>query len=212
MPMKKLILIFFAFPALFIYADDDSLHTVFIIKQAWHTGIVIDINNKTIAYLPVLKHYSEYDFVDIGWGDDVYWRSENPGWLLAADALLAPTKSVLRVSAFSMPKEYLTAFSEMSLRFELTDNQLKKLSKFIDKSFKKDEDDKLIIIEHNSNFSSAFYRSVYSYHLFNTCNTWVGRAFKAVYPDISTAGLILSKHLYDELKDKAVSETINIIE
>ena len=84
---------------------EDHPYTIYILNQGWHTGIIIkvsDVNENDFSEINNFKH-SEY--LDIGWGDEAYYRVPGIDLKLAARALFAPTPSALKIVAFNIPVE-----------------------------------------------------------------------------------------------------------
>jgi hypothetical protein len=44
-----------------------------------------------------------------------------------------------------------------------------------------------------------FFSSVHKYHIFNTCNTWVGEALEFSGFEINSSKIITAEHLYGDL-------------
>ena len=111
--------------------------------------------------------------VAIGWGDRKLY-TQTPQWSdleisTAATAMFLPTDSVLHVEAVSTP--YATA---RSMRIKISTAQYAKLCQFIESTIAAPEPIEGISFGDND----RFYPAKGKYHLFNTCNNWVGEAMK----------------------------------
>lgn len=172
---------------------------VFLVKKNLHTGIVFSVNEKLIEYIPAVKNFSEYSYVDIGWGDEDFYQHPDPDILLGAKAILVPTSSVIRIEGKNYEINKIAERSDFCIKFNFTDEQFIKLCEFINYSFLKDEHKNFIAASQNDNNRIIFYKSGLKYHLFNTCNTWIAEAFENSGFDVSSSGVITAENLFEEL-------------
>ena len=80
----------------FLFLFHPNTH-VYLVKNNLHTGIVFSVNEKLIENIPAISNFSEYYYVDIGWGDEDFYQHPDPDILLGAKAILVPTSSVIRI-------------------------------------------------------------------------------------------------------------------
>jgi uncharacterized protein (TIGR02117 family) len=103
---------------------------------------------------------------------------ETPTWedlkiSTAANALLVPSSSCVHVS-FAGPEHFPNAAS-----VTVSEDQYLRLVKFIQSSFQRDTEGSIVLIPNRSySWNDAFFEASGNYHLFNTCNSWVGRGLK----------------------------------
>ncbi|KAB2841727.1 MAG: DUF2459 domain-containing protein [Melioribacteraceae bacterium] len=173
--------------------------SVYLVKNNLHTGILFSVSEKLIENIPAVKNFSDYNFVDIGWGDEDFYQHPDPDILLGAKAILVPTNSVIRIEGKNSEINKIAERSDFCIKFNLTDEQLKKLCEFINFSFLKDEHKNFIATSQNDNNRIIFYKSGLKYHLFNTCNTWIAEAFENSGFDVSSSGVITAENLFEEL-------------
>lgn len=182
---------------------DESTYTIHVVQEAWHTGIVISVDDIPPTIFPELTRYSRSKYIDFGWGDEKYYQHPNPGILLGARAVLWPTSAVIRMVGFS---NQLEDFYTQSTIMELTLDQEKfyDLCTFISESFMRDNAGTIIpsTIYRKSN---TFFLAQRKYSVFRTCNTWAALALKEIDFDISTFFLVTANQLFRRLKklDKA---------
>ena len=172
---------------------------IYLIKSYWHVGIVIEIDSASVAGIPVLKRFSKYNFVDIGWGDEDFFQDSEIDYYNAAKAILFPTKSVIKITAHLSDLAGIIRWSDFCIKLKLTDDQYSGLLEYIDNSFLI-EDDEYIFISSFAEGAIVFYKSGLSYHLFNTCNTWVAEALETAGCGISKSGIITAEDLFVEVK------------
>ena len=178
--------------------------SVYVVKNYWHTGIIIPINDSAKAYLQVLSSFTGSKYVDIGFGDRAFYLNPSNDPVLAARAILVPTESTIRIAEEQGNVEDLKKWSDYLIRIKLTSNEFNKLCKYIDNSFSKDKTNNPIIIEERAGGTVRFYESNQKYHLFNTCNTWAAKALRhAGLEYIQPFNVVTSRNLFSELEEKA---------
>jgi len=79
------------------FLQDDSLYTIYLIKQRWHTAIVFHPEDIDTTILPEVKYFTRTELIDIGWGDEAFYQYPEFDWDLAYQALFYPTPSTLRM-------------------------------------------------------------------------------------------------------------------
>lgn len=175
-------------------------HSIYIAKNDWHVGIILEINDNLISKLNVIKEFESFNYVDIGWGDAEFYQS--PGdfdLFLAAKAVLLPTPSVIRIQGYNSTLEQIINWRDYTFRIELTNIQYDKLCSFINNSFKRDSDDRLIITSEKHDGKVKFFSSKYNYHIAYTCNTWVAEALEFSGLDVKASNVVTAENLMGEL-------------
>lgn len=187
------------------YADvnQSGVHyPVYIINYNLHTGIVIPLIDESLHNISALRYFKNYQLTDIGWGEENFYQDPSDNFCMAARAVLFPNSSVLRIEGYGNIDNGYIGWSDFTVKLTLTKEQFIKLSGFIENSFRKDEQNGIIITSEKHSGGIIFFKSVYKYHLFNTCNTWVARALESSGLDVSPLFIITAGQLYNEIKDK----------
>ncbi len=186
-------------PALQIILKDTNIAgtEIYFIKQRWHTAIVFNTSDIDSTLLPVVKKFSNYKMIDIGWGDEEFYQYPDFDWELAFKALFYPTPSTLRVEGISISKELYFDLSEIVVKLVVSDEQLREILNFIDDTFYRDENGEKVLSS-KAGGQIIFYAAEGKYHLFNTCNTWLARCLNNAGLQIKT-DIILTEQLFNEL-------------
>lgn len=191
--MKFLGMFLFVFS--YICADDHK--EIFVLKTGWHSGIIMKIKEIDSSILNIHPYFEKFDFIEIGWGDEDYYRSlQHPLWMTLKAGLL-PTSSVLHVRALnsndlhSSPKENI-------VKLTVSNEEFTNLLKFIANSFAK-KDDKLVVISKGHYPNSLFFLSSYTYHIFRTCNVWTAQALREAKLDVTPFFAISVDSLFSQL-------------
>ena len=177
--------------------ENDTLFSIYLIKQRWHTAVVFYTNEIDSLILPEIKYFKGAEMVDIGWGDEDFYQHPGFDWDLAYQALFYPTPGTLRIEGIYISKQQYFDISEIVVELKINNEQLKRLLEYISDTIWKDEngEDKI--------FSTQYLNRVYflkangEYHLFNTCNTWLAKGLKQSGFHIKD-DIILTEQLFNE--------------
>lgn len=176
---------------------ESGLQPVYLIKQFWHTALVFTLDQIDTVIIPEANYFSEYNLIDFGWGDEEFYQYPGFDSGLAFGALFYATTSTLRVEGLWYSKEDLFAYSEIVVKILVTDSQLRKLTEFISKAIYRDGNGNSVVLSEQAGGKIRFFRSLQSYHLFRTCNTWVADALHYAGFEIET-NIILAEQLFNE--------------
>ncbi|MCL5991846.1 MAG: DUF2459 domain-containing protein [Bacteroidetes bacterium] len=187
-----------------LYSSSESsqkLHDVYLIKNRWHTGLIFKVDDLSIKNMEALRLFRNMKYVDIGWGDkDFYQSPKDFDLYLAFKALFIPTESIVRIEGYNYDIEDIISYSDFCIKFQMKEKKLTNLLKFIDSSFARNNQNKLIVTMRKAGSSIFFFKSKYSYHLFETCNKWVAKGMAAAGYDVSPAWIITAENLFEEVK------------
>lgn len=178
-----------------------EIRIVYIVNNNLHTGIVIPINDESTRSVIALRYFKNYSFSDIGWGEEKFYQDPKDNICMGARAIFLPNTSVIRIEGYTAATENFILWSDYTVRLALSTEQYIKLTGFINKSFKMEPADEPVITSKKNSGEIIFFKSVYRYHLFNTCNTWVAKALKYSGLDVSPFFIITAGQLYNEIKD-----------
>ena len=156
--------------------SEDKNKEIYLNSNGVHLNIIIP----TAELSDTLKkdlHYSAKDkYFSFGWGEENFYLN-TPTWndltfSNAFKALFLKNTTLIHLSRYK--------YAEKSwITIPLSKKELRRLNRFIDDSFKKDVNGKKILINHSGyTMNDSFYKAKGSYSCFNTCNSWVNRAFK----------------------------------
>jgi uncharacterized protein (TIGR02117 family) len=179
-------------------AQSDSV-SIYLVKQRWHTGVVFSPADADSSFFPEVKLFKNFKYIDVGWGDDEFYRHPDFDAALAFKALFYSTPTVLRVEGFNFDIMKYIGYSDIGYEVKLDRRTFDKLTLFISSTFYKDNSSNVDIVEKRYSGNITFYRALGRYTAFNTCNTWVAKAFDSAGIEIKKS-VILAEELFDELK------------
>ncbi|MEA2091576.1 MAG: DUF2459 domain-containing protein [Campylobacterota bacterium] len=202
--------IFIIFLSILSFLAAESDKDIFVINYEWHAGIVVkvkDINSSLWEVEPIFK---ESKYIEVGWGDEDFYKSSDPSVWMTLKAGLLPTSSVVHLRAVSQHE--LNSFSqERVAKLTISEKGFSKLSLFIENSFAK-EDDAFIVLSKGLYPNSLFYLSSKKYHIFNTCNVWTAEALQSAEVDIEPFTSITTDNLFSQIyesqKQRSPSSTL----
>lgn len=180
-------------------------HLVYLIKQNWHTAIVLSCSELNPDLFRELNSFKKYELIDIGWGDEEFYQSPGFDSGLAYKALFYKTPGALRVEGIDISKEAYFELSEIVVELTLTDSQFRNLCSYINNTFRLDDDEEVLVLSKRNGGKITFYKANGEYYLFNTCNTWLAKGLKQAGLQIEN-DIILTEELF-----RAVAEIGNVI-
>jgi len=174
---------------------------VFVVSHGYHAGIIVPRKSlaeqgsrrglSALAY--VATRFADYDRLEIGWGDEGFYREvPTPDSLtvaLAVRALLRPgNPSVLHVVGVKDDVRAMFPHSDM-IRIDLGAAGFERLAEKLDAAFARGPDG-LRPEELGPGLygASLFFRANGAFHLFNVCNHWVAGLLEAA--GVPTAPLL----------------------
>lgn len=159
--------------------------TLYVLAEGWHTGLVFPAAD-LIARLPALEaEFGTARWLEVGWGDERYYRAEKGTVALALRAVLWPTDSALHLAPRPEPSRLEAAGIEVvALRVE--EEGYRATLDFVVDSFAAGVEGPVIRLGAAPAGFGAFFAANGRFHLFNTCNTWVAHGIRHTGYPVST--------------------------
>ena len=200
--LSKLTFISLFFSMLVVSYTIAESKIIHLVNTGWHVGIVVPVDAILKRNLPETKHFSNSNFLEIGWGDARFYKSKNPTARMAFEAAFTSESSVIHIYAFQSPVNETFINSEI-LKLEVNAEGYSELLRFIHKSFVRtaNGEAKNVGIGLHGEKVSRFYLSNGEFHLFNTCNTWIAEALQSAKLDISSQGIITADNLMEKVRE-----------
>ena len=169
---------------------------IYLISTGWHTGIAVPVDTLLKRNLPESLDFREIQYLEIGWGDRIFYQSPNPSYSALLNALLKPTSSVIHVYGFNHSIE-TTFRNSKTVKLTLNETEYTKLLYFIHKSFTRNVNGKprLEGVGLYGKNNSFFYMANGEFHLFNNCNTWVASAIQSTGIGLDSTGIVTADNL-----------------
>jgi uncharacterized protein (TIGR02117 family) len=171
------------------HKEKKARHTVFLMKSGIHMDFLLPICNELKDWqeeFPISNTRSKdstYKKIAIGWGSKDFYMN-TPTWDDLTIKIFLISNFGLGSSAIHV-KYYTDTFPKDSkiVSLKLSDNQYKKLVKYIENSLKRSGTTKSsFILPKNPKVLSkndAYYDAKQNYSLLFTCNSWINNGLKA---------------------------------
>jgi uncharacterized protein (TIGR02117 family) len=155
--------------------------TIYVTSSSVHADLFLPVRFEEVDWRREFEHIKTSANIDletyvaIGWGDRGFYL-ETETWddlklSTTFNALLLPSRSCIHID-YTSPNYYPSA-----KRITITAEQYRDLVEYIRRSIKRDEKGHPIQIRGFAyGQTDAFIEAHGSYHLLNTCNSWIGRA------------------------------------
>ncbi len=177
--------------------DNGEEKEIYLIKQNWHTAIVINVFDIHPEFMNELNLFGDFSVVDFGWGDEEFYQYYGFDSGLAFKALFYRTPSTLRVEEVMISKESYFTISEIVIKITVTEEQLNSILSFINNTLYRDKNGNPEILSERVIGRIKFFKAVGDYHLFNTCNTWIAECLVNAGINIED-NIILTEQLFKE--------------
>ncbi len=170
---------------------------IHVVSHGWHTGVIVSRADIPTNVWPAQRDFGAFESVEVGWGDDGFYRSEKITATIAVKALFWPTPSVLHVVGFNGPPEREFPESQV-VRVELSPEGFTQLCTFMDRAYAHTASGRAIPLGPGLYGESEFYRASGSYYFPKTCNSWTASALRSAGCPITplwsvTSGSVMSQ-------------------
>jgi uncharacterized protein (TIGR02117 family) len=166
---------------------DSNLKTIHVVGHGWHTGLVLSTKDVSPDVLPEIRDFRGTDFVEIGWGDEGFYRATSISIPLVLKAGFWPTRSVMHLGGFAGPVEEVFVASDI-VELQVTGEQFDDLCRFVAKTFARSDTGKAEFLSQGRyGGNSAFYRARGMYYFPKTCNVWTAKAIAETGLSINAA-------------------------
>lgn len=173
-------------------------HVVAVTSDDWHAAIVLP-RAAVVAtgLLPEADDFPDATFLEFGWGDRTYYPSRDKTLVMALGAALTDTPAIMHVAGLAAPPAEAWPAREI-VEVGLDEPAFRRLVAAIAATFERPGGSRASPVSEGLYPGSLFYNAKGSFHLFNTCNTWVSRMLEtagvAIRPDgIITAGELMAR-------------------
>lgn len=178
-------------------APGGEWRSVHVVNHGLHTGLVI-ARADLLEVLPGLAEaFDDGDFIELGWGDEEFYRAAQPTLGQTLQALFWPTASALHVIKIAGDPRRQFAGREL-IEVRLAEHGYRQLLGFVAARFARSAQGALLVLGPGQYAESRFYRAEGSYTLLYTCNTWVAEALAIsgcplAFASAATAGQVMAR-------------------
>jgi len=173
----------------------EPTETVFVVNHGWHTGLVVESRKFVSKERPAWAAAAGNKYLEIGWGDEGFYRCEKVTTAMKLRAMFWRNPSVLHVVAINDEPEIYFPRSGV-IKVEVTATGFKQLRDYLSSAYATDDRGRPIDLGKGIYGNSRFYRATGHYHFPNTCNKWTARALRATGAPISPFYAVRAENVF----------------
>lgn len=174
---------------------------VWVISNGFHSGIVVAVDDLPEGVLPEVAVLAGARYVEIGWGDHIYYPMQDPPWWQALRAVLLPGPSVLHLTGHRAWPPAYTGVEVLALA--VSEQGFDAMLARMDASFVREGTALSAVFAPGLDDASVFYPAHGRFHLFSNCNTWVARKLAAAGVPVTSFGVMSAWDLMRRLRPHA---------
>lgn len=151
---------------------------------------------------PLRRLFPDAESFLIGWGDEAFYRSDAANLWLGLDAVIPPSPSVLHIAYNAEASSaYLGPTDDLAIG--VSREGARRFVAYVDSALALGADGGPVRVADGKVVGrSAFLRSNGSFHLFNVCNQWMGRALRAAGIDVNARAAWLAGPLIRQARQR----------
>ncbi|MDA5193959.1 DUF2459 domain-containing protein [Govanella unica] len=162
--------------------------TVYVVSNSWHTSLVLVRGDLPDGLLPEAADLPDAAYLEIGWGERVYYRTPHPSLWQAIKAI-GPSPAVLHMAGFSTPPVTRYA-ADRRVAVTLSRDDYRRLVRAVDASFERGQSSRAHALGPGLYGESFFYPARGRFDLFHNCNDWTAHILQAGGVPLSASGII----------------------
>jgi uncharacterized protein (TIGR02117 family) len=181
------------FPA----ASGERTDAIYVVNHGWHTGIVVPSNRLPLYAQPHMDSAKRSRYVEIGWGDDGFYRADKVTSGIALRAMFWRNPAVLHVVAMDAAPDAYFPYSGI-IKITVGTNGFDQLCSYLSASYATNALGMPIDLGEGIYGTSRFYRATGHYYFPNTCNKWTARALRATGAPITPFYAVRAANVFNQ--------------
>ena len=176
----------------------DKIVSVYLTDHGRHTGLVVPVKSISKNIWPEAEDFKSNQFIEVGWGDEDFFKTPDPSLWMTAKAVLLPTSSALHVAGFN--KNVKQNFPGIDItKIDLSQKGFNNLCEFISKTYFRDKKNNTHVIRNGLYGNSKFYKAAGKYYFPKMCNFWTARALETAGCPVSPNCTITADNLMSQV-------------
>ncbi len=175
----------------------EKTETVYVVDHGWHTGLILKSDTLPPAAQPEWSGFRGSKYMEVGWGDDGFYRAKTVTLGITLKALFWRNPAVLHVVAMDKPPEIYFPYSGI-VRVSVGEEGYRHLCDYLAASYGIDPNGHRVDLGKGIYGESRFYRATGHYYFPNTCNVWTAHALRATGAPISPACSITAGGVFSQ--------------
>ena len=184
-------------PGVFPAGRGEPTETVFVVNHGWHTGIVVPSARLPASARPPWGAVSRSKYLEVGWGDDGFYRADKVTSGIALRAMFWRNPAVLHVVAMDEPPNLCFPYSGI-IKITVSTNGFNRLCSYLAEAYAIGGASGPTDLGKGIYGNSRFYRATGHYYFPNTCNKWTARALRATGAPITPFYAVRAKNVFNQ--------------
>lgn len=151
-----------------------SLHSIYVVKRAWHTGVAVAAADWPNRQWPVLADFPDSTYLEFGWGDARFYQAEQETFWLGVRAAFFSTSSAIHVIGFQQPTPQALQADEV-IEVRLSAEGLRQLTESIEQEFAQAEPVPAGVSLNVTPRPNEFYSARRRFFFPRMCNWWTAK-------------------------------------
>ena len=153
---------------------------IYVTSNNWHTSLVLKTDDLSASLRSKLKKFEAYPWLEIGWGEEAFYRAPEVTTVLLLKAALASEGSVIHIRGLTIePLTHYVEYDVSVYRVKLSDEGLRRLAHHIESSLVIDDQGQASDAGAGHDLDSRFIHAHGRYSVLHTCNHWTADALRA---------------------------------
>lgn len=178
-------------------AEEGARVPLLLVRHAWHTGLVVPATAFPETS-PFRAAFPGADWLELGWGDRLFYPHPDPSLATALRAALWPTPSTLALAAHRGPAE--TVPGEELWLLEVGAAAVERLHARALATLELDAQGRPIPVAAGRRPNELFWASSEPFHLLRTCNRWTAELLRAAGLPVEPVGIVTAGDLLRQLE------------
>jgi uncharacterized protein (TIGR02117 family) len=154
--------------------------TIFVTSNGWHTSLVLRNEDLPASLRSKLKNFDAFPWLEIGWGEEAFYRAPEVTAGLLVKAALASDGSVMHVRGLTVePLSHYVEYDVSVYRVRLSDEGLRRLAHHVESSIIVNDQGAAADAGAGQDLDSRFIHASGRYSVLHTCNHWTADALRA---------------------------------
>ncbi|HLL90527.1 MAG TPA: DUF2459 domain-containing protein [Tepidisphaeraceae bacterium] len=186
---------------LYPVAPGEVPRVLHVFNNHWHTGFAVPTADLPADLRAGLGRLEAYPFVEIGWGDQGFYRARAVTSGMALEAMFCSRGTVLLVVGLDEePRRHYREFDVELYRIELSGEGYRRVLRAVAGTFARDGAGNVLPLEPGLYGDGRFFAGRGRYGLLATCNNWTARTLRAGGFPITPAWAMLAVNFDDQVR------------
>lgn len=153
---------------------------IYVTSNNWHTSLTLRTDELPASLRSKLQRFDAFPWLEIGWGEEAFYRAPEVTAGLLVKAALASEGSVMHVRGLTVePLTHYVEYDVSVYRVKLSEEGLRRLALHIESAIIIDDQGQASDAGAGHDLDSRFIHAHGRYSVLHTCNHWTADALRA---------------------------------